>query len=146
MNINPTIWGPHAWIFLHCITMAYPNCPNNEQKKCIRNFFTNLKDILPCDSCRENYQKHIQENPLTDEILHEKKKLIQWLINIHNLVNEKNGKDILSYDQVINKYIKGFKLNNNKIINNSSIILFFVVIIIIVITLANFIYTKFIKY
>ena len=38
--MNPKIWGPHAWIFLHSITLNYPENPTPELKK------NNIKDFL----------------------------------------------------------------------------------------------------
>ena len=32
------IWGPHAWIFLHSITMAYPENPTDNDKKYMKIF------------------------------------------------------------------------------------------------------------
>ena len=58
--MNPKIWGKHAWIFLHSITLAYPNCPTDEEKNNTKNFFISLENILPCYECRRNYKKHLK--------------------------------------------------------------------------------------
>jgi len=47
--MNPKFWGPHAWIFLHSVTMNYPKEPNNQDKTLYRNFFSSLKRVLPCE-------------------------------------------------------------------------------------------------
>ena len=31
--MEPNIWGPGAWTFLHSITLNYPNNPNIQTKK-----------------------------------------------------------------------------------------------------------------
>ena len=97
MNIDPSIWGPSAWNIFHYITIGYPDNPNDETKKSAYNFFMSLKNLLPCEKCRYNFNQHLQMYPLTDDILMSKDKLINWLIDIHNNVNKTTGKQIMSY-------------------------------------------------
>jgi hypothetical protein len=113
--MNPKIWGPHAWIFLHSITFNYPINPSNTEKKQYYNFFISLKNILPCDKCRLHYIQNLNKYPLTNNILSSKENLIKWLIKIHNEVNKKNGKSIESYENVIKYYNNLYQNNNNNI-------------------------------
>ena len=126
--MNPNIWGPHAWIFLHSIILSYPNCPTTEDKKNIKSFFMNLGNILPCHECRNNYKKHLQKYELTDEILSSKKKLILWLINIHNEVNLKTNKKIYSYEKAVERYTGGAN-KVNKLYKTLIIILVVILIV-----------------
>ena len=120
--MDPNVWGPHAWIFLHSITLNYPLNPTKKDIKHYYNFFTNLKYILPCDKCRYHYTQNLIKYPLTNKILLSKKNLINWLINIHNSVNKLNNKKIYSYNQVINIYNKLYN-PNNKIIGQYIIVI-----------------------
>ena len=36
--MNPEVWGPHAWFFLHTVTMNYPNKPTIKDKEDNKNF------------------------------------------------------------------------------------------------------------
>jgi len=105
MNIDPKIWGPSSWKFMHYITMGYPEQPSEEVKRSTYNFFTSLKDLLPCEKCRYNFGYHLQRHPLTNDILSSRSKLINWLIDIHNDVNASTGKPILTYDQALEIYM-----------------------------------------
>lgn len=88
------IWGPAAWLFLHCIAGTY----NPDRKNSYKLFFTLLKDVLPCGACRNNYRKIIETKfPLTDEILSSTKNLENWLFNVHRQVQ----KDIYKKTQFI---------------------------------------------
>lgn len=130
--MNPTIWGPHAWIFLHSITMAYPICPNNNDMKNMRDFFTTLSGILPCTTCRDNYKRHLKELPLTDDILKSREKLIKWLIDFHNIVNVENGKSKMTYTEVQNKYLELYGYDKKtRLFRISLILLVFIIISII---------------
>ena len=91
--MDPEVWGPHAWIFLHTITLTYPHNPTNQDKKNYKLFFYNLATVLPCTHCSQNYRIHLKQLPI-DPFLENKKSLVSWLIQIHNLTNN-NLKKIL---------------------------------------------------
>lgn len=128
--MDPTIWGPHAWTFMHCVTLSYPMEPTPEDKEYMRNFFGSLPGILPCYKCRMNFKTHISKIPLTDEVLSSKEKLVKWLIDIHNVVNQMNGKKIMSYEEAISCCHK-------KKINYYYYILIFVIVILFLIILSK---------
>jgi hypothetical protein len=99
--MHPEIWGPHAWIFLHSISLNYPENPSELDKERYRNFFSNLQYILPCEKCAYNYGIKLKSNPIE---LDSKSELIEWLIKIHNIVNESNGKKKISNDEFMKIY------------------------------------------
>lgn len=101
--MEPKIWGPPAWHFLHTITFNYPENPSYKDKSNYYDFFHNLQFILPCEICQKNYQKHLKEYPISP-YLDSKKTLVEWLIHIHNLVNQENNKPLMSSEDVIRKY------------------------------------------
>lgn len=85
--MDPNIWGPHAWHFLHTITLFYPINPTPKQKKTYKLFFHNLADVLPCSHCSSNYKFHLKQLPI-DDFLHNRQTLVSWLVKIHNLTNQ----------------------------------------------------------
>ncbi len=130
-NIDPILWGKHGWIFLHYITLAYPDKPDIETQQKYKNFFINIiGTLLPCESCRFNYKRHLSELPLTDDILASRDKLIYWLVDVHNIVNEETGKRKISYDEFNNIYMK--KQEEKKESSKSIYIISFLIIILII--------------
>ena len=107
--MEPNIWGSHAWLFLHTITLNHPDSPTKFDKEHYQNFFENLSHVIPCDVCRSHYKQNIRKNPIQ---LDSKETLTKWLYKIHNLVNIKNGKDEFSYDKFIKKYSDLYSNNN----------------------------------
>jgi len=99
--MNPKIWGPHAWIFLHTITLNFPDNPTLEQKKHYKDFFESLINIIPCDKCRYNYMLKIKKHPVNVE---NRNKLVEWLLFIHNEVNKSNGKKEITMPELIKTY------------------------------------------
>jgi hypothetical protein len=101
------IWGPPAWKFLHCVSFGYPIEPTEQQKQDYLNFFTNIKNILPCKYCRISYEKFITEGctKLDKDTMKNRDSLTRWFYNIHEKVNHKL--DVVyetTYDDVQERY------------------------------------------
>ena len=131
--MNPEVWGPPGWTFLHSVTLAYPDNPTDTDKTNYEKFFTSLQPILPCAKCSQNYYKHLQEDPISNH-LENKKSLVNWLINVHNKVNSSNDKRVLTYNEVMNHYklLYNGDLSSKPIEKSSNtplIIIFFLLII-----------------
>lgn len=97
------IWGPGGWLFLHSITLNYPDKPNNYQKKQFHDFFNLLPKVLPCDICKQNFKKHIEKYPIRFH-LNSKTQLTKWLVTIHNMSNIENKSHTISYNTFLNNY------------------------------------------
>ena len=102
------IWGPHFWETLHCVSFGYPLEPTEQNKKEYRQFFTSVKDVLPCKYCRESYTIFILSEDgtkLTDEDLKNRESLTKWVYKLHERINKKIGMDYkVTYDNVVNRY------------------------------------------
>ena len=85
--MNPSIWGPKAWFFLHSITFNYPEYPSESDKEIYNDFFESLSHILPCEKCKYHYKDSLVKYPIQ---LDTRDELIQWMIDIHNDVNIRN--------------------------------------------------------
>ena len=109
--MNPTIWGPSTWFFLHSITINYPYNPTETEKKNVAEFFNNLYTQLPCEKCKNHYKQLLRESPIESNN-GDKPTLFKWLVYIHNKVNKSLGKKIWTINEVANKYIKIYNSNS----------------------------------
>jgi hypothetical protein len=101
-GITNSVWGPIYWKMFHYVTLTYPIVPTQLHIEKIQNFFCDIVPILlPCHICRKHYTKNLELNPLTDEILEIKFKLVIWLLNMHNYVNKQLGKDEMAYEDAL---------------------------------------------
>jgi len=102
------IWGEHMWESFHCIAYGYPIEPTEEQKQQYKDFFTAVKNVLPCGYCRTSYSDFIANDPdvkLTDKDLENREALTRWLYRLHNRVNKKLGINYyVTYDDIDKKY------------------------------------------
>ena len=112
-KIGPEFWGPPAWKFLHIVALAYPDNPTEYEKQSYKNFYTVIKDILPCKLCGEHYSQHLINHPLNDIILSSRENLVKWTIDIHNEVNKLNNKTVYGYDKAIELITQPYQQSNN---------------------------------
>ena len=107
-GFQTNVWGPGAWLFLHCITLNY----NPVFKKQYYIFFRIIQYILPCKGCRDNYSYSINKSKslkFTYSTLRNRETLSRWLFHVHNFVrcktknkitysnNEKGYKSMLDF-------------------------------------------------
>ena len=87
MALNPEIWGPWYWGFLHTIAIAYPNFPNAETKKKYYELIQSLPLFIPVESISTSFGKLLQLYPVSP-YLDNKQSFIKWVHFIHNKIFE----------------------------------------------------------
>ena len=87
-GLNPEIWGPHYWFFLHTITLNYPHYPNDVTKKKYYEFICNLPLFIPVEAISSEFSKLIDEYPVSS-YLDSRDEFVRWMHFIHNKINEK---------------------------------------------------------
>lgn len=98
MGLSPNIWGRQAWHFIHCVALSYPSNPTENQRNMYLSFFHSLQHVLPCQICAAHYKSKIEKNPPN---MTNRAELFRWTVDIHNEVNEDNGKRKLSYAEAL---------------------------------------------
>lgn len=115
--MDPTVWGPKLWFFIHTLALNYPERPTFQDIKTYETFFDNLKYIIPCEKCRLHYTQRLNDNPVT-KYLTDTNTLFIYTIDLHNEVNKSLGKKIYTYEEVSkiykNHYNNPYQLNKIK--------------------------------
>lgn len=106
--MNQNVWGPHLWFSLHTISFTYPLKPKDSDKANYKSFFTELQHVIPCSICKKNYMRHLKEFPV-NEHLNNRKDIVYWVIDLHNMVNSETGKRVLTYDEALKRYEDVYK-------------------------------------
>jgi FAD-linked sulfhydryl oxidase len=102
---DPKVWGPPLWAYLHCSAANYPDQPTSEQINDMIAFLTSLKSTLPCKNCKLHYGQYIDQNRTKlKEICSDKLKLFNFTVDIHNKVNERNNKRLVTYEEAWKMY------------------------------------------
>ena len=134
--MDPTLWGPKLWFFIHTLALNFPINPTFEEVKSYETFFVNLKYIIPCDKCRLHYTQRQEINPVS-KYLTDPNTLFKYTIDLHNEVNKSLGKRVFSYEEVSNiyknHYNNPYKVNNlwKKIFNFKNISIVIVIVILL---------------
>jgi hypothetical protein len=100
-TIDKMDWGPAGWKFLHSLTFAYPHSPTLEQQRSADSFFESLANLLPCDACQDHYREEFRLRPVDSR---SQATLSSWLVDLHNRVNVRLNKPIVSYTQASQLY------------------------------------------
>ena len=105
--MNPLVWGPPFWFVMHTVSLNYPVQPTYAQRRTHYDFFYNIRNILPCEMCRQHYRTLLKQFPI-EPFLDNRDALISWVILIHNQVNVRLGKPTMSKEAVMQKYNKAY--------------------------------------
>ena len=113
--LDPKIWGPHYWFFLHTLTMTYPKNPNSITKKKYYEFIQNLPLFIPVENISTEFSKLIDKYPISP-YLDNKESFIRWMNFIHNKINKKLEKPQMTVNDFYIKYYDDYKPDNVKML------------------------------
>jgi len=111
--LDPKIWGPHYWFFIHTVAMTYPHHPNTITKKKYYEFVQNLPLFLPVQEISSEFSKLIDKYPITP-YLDNRDSFIRWTHFIHNKINQKLEKPQISLNEFYVNYYQEYKSDNVK--------------------------------
>lgn len=100
LSPDPRYWGSKFWFVMHTVAEFYPQYPNNDDMTHAKNFYTSMRYLLPCPSCAEHYSKLLARYNI-DHHLASKDALMRYVNLLHNEVNKRIGKAVVSYDQYL---------------------------------------------
>ena len=104
-GIPSDIWGPSAWTFKHAIALQSNVSEDSEAR-----YYYLTKENLPCTICEEAYNKFLYDHPYqllnqTSSVLNkDEKQLAKLFYKCHNNINKEKKKDLLSYEENVNKF------------------------------------------
>jgi FAD-linked sulfhydryl oxidase len=111
--LDPKVWGPHYWFFLHTLAMTYPHHPNAVTKKKYYEFIQNLPLFLPVEEISGEFSKLIDKYPITP-YLDNRDSFVRWMHFIHNKINEKLEKPTISLNEFFVEYYNEYKTHDEK--------------------------------
>ena len=108
MALDPKVFGPHYWFFLHTISMNYPKYPNAVTKKKYYDFIQNLPLFIPVEKHATDFSKLLDEYPVSP-YLDSRDSFVRWMHFIHNKINEKLEKRKISLSEFYVQYYEAYK-------------------------------------
>lgn len=102
---DPRVWGPHLWKYMHCSAANYPEKPTSDQIDQMITWLKTLTVTIPCKKCKDHYGQYINRHQTSlRDICASKDKLFNFIVDIHNQVNRRNNKPIVTYDEARRLY------------------------------------------
>jgi FAD-linked sulfhydryl oxidase len=82
---------------LHSIASQYPDEPTEREKRDAKNLINAVAALYPCKECQTHFQTVIKRYPpeVGDSVSFQ-----EWMCKVHNVVNEKLGKEIFDCAKV----------------------------------------------
>jgi hypothetical protein len=106
--LDPKVWGPHYWFFLHTIAITYPHHPNAVTKKTYYDLIQNLHVFLPVEKIAREFSQLLDQYPITP-YLDNRESFVRWTWFIHNKINEKLEKPKISMEDFYTQYYENYK-------------------------------------
>lgn len=126
-NLNPAVWGPHAWFFIESVVIALPDTVTVELQNELKHFFISISFLLPCEKCRHHFSEYIKTTDIMNTDFSTKKKVLIWVNNIHNEVRKRNKNKTVGLENTIQYYNSKYNLETK----TSYVDIFFICIFII---------------
>jgi hypothetical protein len=102
---QPEIFGPVVWKLLHNTAKRYPINPSMIYRERMKMFILSIPLMLPCDKCIDHCTSYIEsEYKNMDNIVSSRKNLFNFFVDMHNYVNKRYNKKVLTYDEAWNLY------------------------------------------
>jgi len=142
-GLDPSIWGPHYWFFLHTIALNYPRWPNDVTKKKYYDFVQNIPMFLPVESIATHFSKLLDEYPIKP-YLDSRDSFIRWMHFIHNKINEHLEKRKISLSECFANYYEAYKhkqvqwIETYKLRNK----IIYIVLLLLLISIIYYLYNK----
>ena len=108
IGLDPSIWGPHFWFYLHTVALTYPKCPNATTKKKYYDFIHNLPMFLPIEDMGNSFSLILDKYPVTP-YLDSRQSFVRWMHFVHNKINAKLGKPEITLDEALTTYYDTYK-------------------------------------
>lgn len=119
-NLDPDVWGPNYWFFLHTIAYSYPENVNQVTKRKYYDFIQNLPLFIPVSEMGDNFASILDKYPVTP-YLDSRESFIRWVNFIHNKYNKLLGKEEISLQESIELFLEKFRNKTVRITEKNNI-------------------------
>ena len=103
---GPMCWGPLQWMAMHQMARGFPHNPTPEKQAAVKAYMVALVDLLPCSICAMHWGQ-IAPHVRTES----RNAFLKWTIDVHNKVNKRTGKPVLTYPQALDTILNSCKDN-----------------------------------
>ena len=99
-------WGNLLWNYIHNICIIDLETPekNAKESKKVILLLKNIKNVIPCIICKKEWKQNLLSLENID--LYKRLSLFHWSWEIHNIVNKRLHKPLITYETALSLYTK----------------------------------------
>jgi hypothetical protein len=101
-------WGPRVWYYIHATAARYVKTGvyTDTQIDNLVEWVRALPMIIPCRVCKYGFIKYVLSEPYDAlrERCSDSRVFFEWMVDVHNRVNQKLNKKIIEYIIVYNYF------------------------------------------
>lgn len=137
-SMDPEIWGPHYWFFLHSVAFNYPRNPTAVDRKIHYRLIHHFSEFIPDTDSSNRFRKLLDLYPVSP-YLDTKEDLVGWMHALHNRMNTILDKPTLSLEDHKTKFLNPtpFKDNVQAARNKWFLVIMIVLIVLILLICSN---------
>jgi hypothetical protein len=106
--LDPAVWGPHYWFFLHTVAYTYPEHPTNVTKRKYYDLIQNMPLFLPDERMGDQLATFLDKYPVSP-YLDTRESFMRWVHFIHNKFNDHLGQEPLSMYAALDAYYQQYR-------------------------------------
>jgi hypothetical protein len=137
IDLNPKIWGSHAWFFLESITIGLPENVNEKTETELKHCLMSLTTLIPCEVCRGHYSKYLVKTDIVNIDFSKRSNVLKWINNLHNKVRMRTGKEPGSVDKMVMYYNTKYNIDTTTSYRDIFTLVMFVIFLLVVIRLLH---------
>ena len=92
---SKTELGNAGWTLLHTIAANFADVPSVREQRAVEVFLRALGDLYPCKLCAAHLRAYMTAHAVATG---SREQLSQWMCEVHNDVNRRNGKEAFYCD------------------------------------------------
>lgn len=105
---NPEYIGPGFWINIHSMARRSGEIGTMEMKMQFIDYMRSLTSSFPCGVCRNHIKEYLDNHPFNSYMTIKYNGvdvgLFKWSVDFHNTVNNRLGKEVLSFETAHDMY------------------------------------------
>ena len=141
MDLDPAVWGPHFWFFLHTLSVCYPVRPTKSIKKKSYDFIMNLPIFIPNHGIGNKIAHLIDDFPVTP-YLDSRLSFMKWVHFMHNKINANLHKEEIGFRKGLELYYSAYRQIPQHVKNKQNKNTTYTTVIVIICVLIISIYNK----
>jgi FAD-linked sulfhydryl oxidase len=102
-SYSSNAFGPALWFTLHNAASAYPDFPDINTQRAMKNLLISLPLLIPCLICKTHWKENLKRYNL-DIVVSTRLNLFTFLVYAHNNVNKINNKREISVEDAKDLY------------------------------------------